>query len=105
MKNAGAPQMTVPEHNPAVPQGLVLSYPEMECMHFVMKDDHHTFLLSLENILFCLREAGKQGEVSPIDEAWRDTLSWRYPDNSVGGQQGYRPFVTRVRWMFRLIYF
>ncbi len=80
MKNAGAPQMTLPEHNPAVPQGLVLPCPEMEQMHFVMKDNHHTFLLSLKNILLCLREAEKQGEVPQIDEAWWDTLSWRYPD-------------------------
>ncbi|HIB1384596.1 TPA: hypothetical protein ACWV7G_001499 [Salmonella enterica subsp. enterica serovar Muenchen] len=80
MKNAGAPQMTLPEHNPAAPQGLVLPCPEMERMHFVMKDNHHTFLLSLENILLCLREAEKQGEVPQIDEAWWDTLSWRYPD-------------------------
>ncbi|ENW9430759.1 hypothetical protein [Salmonella enterica] len=80
MKNAGAPQMTLPEHNPAVPQGLVLPWPEMEQMHFVMKDNHHIFLLSLKNILLCLREAEKQGEVPQIDEAWWDTLSWSYPD-------------------------
>ncbi|EHE6020385.1 hypothetical protein JMS36_001792 [Salmonella enterica] len=72
--------MTLPEHNPAVLQGLVLPCPEMECMHFVMKDNHHTFLLSLKNILLCLREAEKQGEVPQIDEAWWDTLSLRYPD-------------------------
>ncbi|HFG7806515.1 TPA: hypothetical protein ACGIM3_000630 [Salmonella enterica subsp. enterica serovar Java] len=80
MKNAGVPQMTLPEHNPAVPQGLVLPCPEMERMHFVMKDNHHTFLLSLENILLCLREAEKKGEVPQIDEAWWGTLSWSYPD-------------------------
>ncbi|HGI9863893.1 TPA: hypothetical protein ACJVS1_001282 [Salmonella enterica subsp. enterica serovar Montevideo] len=80
MKNAGTPQMTLPEHNPAVPQGLVLPCPEMERMNFVMKDNHHTFLLSLENILLCLREAEKQGEAPQIDEAWWETLSWRYPD-------------------------
>lgn len=80
MKNAGTPQMALPEHNPAVPQGQVLPCPEMERMHFVMKDNHHTFLLSLENILLCLREAEKQGEVPQIDEAWWDALSWSYPD-------------------------
>lgn len=80
MNHVAVSQMTQAEHNSAVPQGLVKPCPELERMHFVMKDNHHVFLLSLENILLCLREAERQGEVPQIAEAWWSTLSWRYPD-------------------------
>ncbi|ECR8548928.1 hypothetical protein F2D81_15720 [Salmonella enterica] len=80
MNHVAVSQMRQAEHNSAVPQGLVKPCPELERMHFVMKDNHHVFLLSLENILLCLREAERQGEVPQIAEAWWSTLSWRYPD-------------------------
>ncbi|MCQ6909735.1 hypothetical protein [Escherichia coli] len=54
--------------NRASPQGALIPSPELPQLHFVMKDNYHTFLLSLENILLCLREAERQGEIPPVGD-------------------------------------
>ena len=43
-----------------------------------MKDNYHTFLLSLENILLCLREAERQGEIPPVGDEWWSHLQRKF---------------------------
>ncbi|HFW3091131.1 TPA: hypothetical protein ACIBE3_004833 [Salmonella enterica subsp. enterica serovar Reading] len=67
------------EHNIAIPEGMVKPCPELQQMHFVMQDNYHIFLLSLENILLCLREAEKHGEVPRINDEWWIRLQSSFP--------------------------
>ncbi|WP_309188399.1 hypothetical protein [Escherichia marmotae] len=52
--------------NWASPQGALIPSPELPQLHFVMKDNYHTFFLSLENILLCLREADVREKYRPL---------------------------------------
>ncbi|EAM1267168.1 hypothetical protein D6P04_22260 [Salmonella enterica] len=56
----------------------VIPSPELPQLHFVMKDNYHTFLLSLENILLCLREAERQGEIPPVGDEWWSHLQRKF---------------------------
>ncbi|AHG19504.1 hypothetical protein Z042_07670 [Chania multitudinisentens RB-25] len=64
--------------NWAYPDGVLVPSPELPQLHFVMKARHHTFLLSLENILLCLQEAERQGEVPTIEDIWWVTLQGKF---------------------------
>lgn len=64
--------------NRASPQGALIPSPELPQLHFVMKDNYHTFLLSLENILLCLREAERQGEIPPVGDEWWPHLQRKF---------------------------
>ncbi len=70
-------EKTIPA-NWAYPLGVLIPSPELPQLHFVMKDNYHTFLLSLENILLSLREAERQGEVPPIADEWWMTLQGKF---------------------------
>lgn len=64
--------------NRASPQGALIPSPELPQLHFVMKDNYHTFFLSLENILLCLREAERQGEIPPVGDEWWSHLQRKF---------------------------
>ncbi|EBS0651398.1 hypothetical protein PJ142_003239 [Salmonella enterica] len=70
-------EKTIPA-NWAYPLGILVPSPKLPQLHFVMKDNYHTFLLSLENILLSLREAERQGEVPPIADEWWGTLQGKF---------------------------
>ncbi|EKO2287140.1 hypothetical protein PZV05_000241 [Salmonella enterica] len=74
-----AQQKKQTEHNIATPEGVVKPCPELQQMHFVLQDNYHVFLLSLEDILLCLREAEKHGEVPHINDVWWGTLQIAFP--------------------------
>ncbi|MGS3076866.1 hypothetical protein AB2909_14825 [Escherichia coli] len=64
--------------NWASPQGALIPSPELPQLHFVMQDNYHTFLLSLEDILLCLREAERQGEIPPVGDEWWVALQGKF---------------------------
>ena len=47
-------------------------------IHFVMRDEHHHFIMTLETVLSCLHFAEQEGEVPALPLEWWQLLQTRY---------------------------
>ncbi|WP_447870047.1 hypothetical protein [Serratia fonticola] len=47
-------------------------------IHFVMRDEQHHFIMTLETVLSCVRFAEQEGEVPALPLEWWQLLQTRY---------------------------